>query len=407
MQPYQDNVHVYSNDHQRFSTPQHFEYNSQFYSNRNRLDEITPIGHSVRDSSFEELVNIQRRQTELSQLIVSQQARSLLPTHKPPTFAGDPLEFPSFITAFETLIESKVVDSNEKLYFLEQYTIGKAKELISGCVQRKSENSYYEAKSLLKKHFGDPFKIANAYTSKLCNWPSIKPNDGTALHDFAISMEQAKCAMKGMPHMNDLNTAHVLRQLWEKLPRYLRSKWTERNNKTKVLKGRMAHFEEFVDFVREQADLATDPVFSDESVSKLPTESKDKVFVQPRFARRMPTRSKGTSFVTDISNPAKVKKDVITCVMCNGSHNLNDCEQFLKKPLSDRREFVKDKKLCFSCFSNKHLVKNCTEKQTCKVCSKQHPTSLHDDEWSKRRKAKGERQRKRIRKQRQSEQSLC
>ena len=38
----------------------------------------------------------------------------------------------AFITAFETLIESKVDDSSERLCFLDQYTSGKEKELIKG-----------------------------------------------------------------------------------------------------------------------------------------------------------------------------------------------------------------------------------------------------------------------------------
>jgi hypothetical protein len=36
--------------------------------------------------------------------IAFQQARSLLLAHKPPMFAGDALEFPTFWTAFESLI---------------------------------------------------------------------------------------------------------------------------------------------------------------------------------------------------------------------------------------------------------------------------------------------------------------
>lgn len=63
----------------------------------------------------------------------------------------EPLEFPAFMTAFEPLIESKVEDSCERLYFLGQYTSGKAKEGINGCLQRKSEGSCKEAKGLLKK----------------------------------------------------------------------------------------------------------------------------------------------------------------------------------------------------------------------------------------------------------------
>ena len=208
-------------------------------------------------------------------MIVSQQARSLLPTHKPPIFSGDPLEFPAFVTAFESLIESRVDDACEKLYFLGQYTADKAKELICGYLQRKSEESYNEAKSPLKKHFGDPFRIANAHINKLCHWSSIKPSDGQALHDFAIAMEQAKSAMKGMSHTSDLNTAHISRQLWEKLPEYMHSKWTERKSKIRGLKGRMADFEEFAEFVCGQADLATDPVFSEGSMSKLAAEERD------------------------------------------------------------------------------------------------------------------------------------
>ena len=77
----------------------------------------------------DDYLDIQRKQAELSEMIVTQQARSLIPSHKPPTFSGDVM---AFITAFETLIESKVDDCSERLCFLDQYTSGKAKELIKG-----------------------------------------------------------------------------------------------------------------------------------------------------------------------------------------------------------------------------------------------------------------------------------
>ena len=93
-------------------------------------------------------------------------------------------------------------------------------------------------------------------------WPPIRANDCSALLNFSIALDQAKSAMKGMSPMHDLNTAPVLQQLWEKLPMHLQSKWTERNNKTKSVKGRIADFEEFSQFVSKQAELAADPVFS-------------------------------------------------------------------------------------------------------------------------------------------------
>ena len=61
--------------------------------------------------------DIQRKQAELSQMIVTRQARSLLPSHEPPTFSEDVMSYPAFIAAFETLIESKVDNSSERLFF--------------------------------------------------------------------------------------------------------------------------------------------------------------------------------------------------------------------------------------------------------------------------------------------------
>jgi len=42
----------------------------------------------------------------------------------------------------------------------------------------------------------------------------------------------------------------------------------ERNDRTKTAKGRIADFDEFSQFVCEQAELATAPVFSEENVIK-------------------------------------------------------------------------------------------------------------------------------------------
>ena len=48
------------------------------------------------------------------------------------------MSYPAFIATFETLIKSKVDNSNERLCFLDQYTSGKAKDVIKVCLQMKS-----------------------------------------------------------------------------------------------------------------------------------------------------------------------------------------------------------------------------------------------------------------------------
>jgi len=43
---------------------------------------VNPL--AVQDNTFEDIVDIQRQHTELSQIMISQQARSLLPSREPP-----------------------------------------------------------------------------------------------------------------------------------------------------------------------------------------------------------------------------------------------------------------------------------------------------------------------------------
>ena len=134
-------------------------------------------------------LDIHRKQTELTQMIATQQARGLLPSQEPPTFSGDVMSYAAFLVAFETLIESKVDNSSELCIFWTSTLGGR---------QMKSGDSYKEARQLLKKHFGDPYKIASAYIAKLLNWPAIRPNDGTGLQEFSTALEQERNAMTGM-----------------------------------------------------------------------------------------------------------------------------------------------------------------------------------------------------------------
>ena len=66
--------------------------------------------------------------TALTKLVESQ-AQSRLPLPKPDVFSGDPLKFPVWLKAFETLIETRAVNPIERLHFLGRYVGGEAKEL--------------------------------------------------------------------------------------------------------------------------------------------------------------------------------------------------------------------------------------------------------------------------------------
>ena len=70
-----------------------------------------------------------------------------------------------------------------------------------------------------------------------------------------------------------------------------------------------------------------------------------------------------------------------SCKMCGKTHDLDDCKEYLTKTLQGRREFLKDKDLCFACYQAGHRSKGCAQRKTCKTCSRRHPTGLHDDNF--------------------------
>ena len=116
----------------------------------------------------------------------------------------------------------------------------------------------------LKDFFRNTYKVASAYITRLSSWSSMEPNDGTGLKEFFIAPERARNVLTGMQYVNDSDTANFLGQMWE---RYLRSKWTERVSKNRSNKGQAANFNNLYQFVSEQADLATDAVYSEKELS--------------------------------------------------------------------------------------------------------------------------------------------
>ena len=70
-----------------------------------------------------------QRQKGLMDLMTRQQNLSLLPKREVPVFDRDSLSFQSFINAFRHLIEDNTSSCQDRLYYLEQFTTGQARDL--------------------------------------------------------------------------------------------------------------------------------------------------------------------------------------------------------------------------------------------------------------------------------------
>ena len=70
------------------------------------------------------------------------------------------------------------------------------------------------------------------------------------------------------------------------------------------------------------------------------------------------------------------------CHWCeNSAHEIETCQEFVKKPINERTQFIIRKGLCLRCLTHGHMAKEkkCERVPSCAKCQQKHPTCLHDD----------------------------
>lgn len=129
-------------------------------------------------------------------------------------------------------------------------------------------------------------------------------------------------------------------------------------------------FQEFVKSIHELSISLNDPSFSFESPSPVGMDKQ-------RFTRRPATvMSRKTEVQEEKEN---IRKEMCSLHPHAISHNLDECQLFIRKPMEERRRYVAENKLCFRCLRTKfHNKKHCRAYIKCKECgSGNHVTAMH------------------------------
>ena len=182
-----------------------------------------------------------------------------LPVVEPTVFLGDPLQYGRWANAFDRMVGSGPVPDEDKLYYLEKYVGGKAKESIENLFMLGSAQAYTQARGILLKRFGHSNGITDAFRTKLHAWPKVPPNDGMALRSFADFLQQCLAAQTMDPqNLAILDDRHENRHFVQKLPSWAVNRWG------RIIVGRERSggyptFADFADFVSEEADVACEP----------------------------------------------------------------------------------------------------------------------------------------------------
>ena len=239
----------------------------------------------------------------------------------------------------------------------------------------RKENAYTCALEVLEERYGNSFVISQAFRNKLDSWENVKSRDSVALRSFSDFMKQCLVASQEFGGLDILDDVQYIRRLISKLPEWLVNRWNREVASTKKTCRRYPSFAELAEFVRGEAEIVNDPVFGSASYQTL-----DYQF--PAHDRPPRPRSLSTKRIL-----ATNIEEAISCCFCaREDHDLNQCLSFRRKSEKEKSQFVREKKLCYGCLKGPgHYSKSCPKRETCSICTKKHPTSLHSETSSFRR----------------------
>ena len=384
------------------------------YQRNYSSDKVPPLGNtSAPDTSCDRQHSNGPRSdlTLLAQAITEQNNAARLPPPEPGVFSGNPLEYNAWKRSFELLIEQKSISPGEKLYYLRRYVAGEAKECIDGFLLESTDCAYADAKDRLNERFGSQFHVAQAFRKKLREWPRIQYKDGPALQRLSDFLKQCESAQKTNGDLDILDDPVENQVILRKLPDDIIRKWSKKAEAPRHLHEdpeRRHHqrrrsyppFCVFSRFISDEEESANNPIASFEALRGTPEPSSTKDYKkgggrkekkqallsnaeQPDKSKKQ-SSSEQTGTRRDAQNKEGIKAErkKRPCFRCKkDGHHINDCNDFLKDTLEDRRKYVKENKLCFACLNMNHIAKECKFKKRCKECNKLHPTSLHDPNW--------------------------
>ena len=153
--------------------------------------------------------------------------------------------------------------------------------------------------------------------------------------------------------------------LTSKLPSGIMERWNREVLKIRKQQHREPNLEDFTKYVEDEAILMIDPLFSRQAFSEY--------LSKPERSLREDRRRKKVAKYRVQSNESQIKKDENvdrsksskekgSCVLCNGSHDLDECKPYNDMVVKEYNKFLTKQKLCYRCYeeiSSTHTARNC------------------------------------------------
>lgn len=326
--------------------------------------------------------------SSLTQVLQDSIALNRLPVPEPFVFSGDPIRFTEWKAVFTSLVDQKAISPAEKLYYLKKYVGGPARQALEGTFYRNDNEAYQDAWNKLNRRFGQPFAIQRAFRERLSKWPRIQPKDAEGFRNFSDFLNACQDAMPHVKGLDILNDCEENQKLVHKLPDWAASRWNRLVTQSLNEKQEFPTFKDFANFISTEAEIACNPITSFHALrsSDSSTEKRNPRDLKRNMANVLTTQTVADNDKQRSDENQNYRKAKTPCILCqDAKHQLHACFKFTEMSLGERRKYVKEQKLCYGCLKTGHSTKDCRHRHFCDTCKGRHPTSLHDNNYVRKR----------------------
>lgn len=268
-----------------------------------------------------------------------------LPTINLPKFNGEIGNWVEFREIFNSLIHENAEISNvEKLHYLKAGLSGEASDVIKS-LEFTSAN-YQVAWEALCERFNNPRMLVHNHLESILNMEPVFKESAPKLRKINDSLFKHVAALKSLATDAELLDAFIIHTVSKKFDSTTSREWESLRN---TLGTQLPTLSQFKDFLKNTANLL-------ESLAPTKTQSEK-------------PKGHSKSFFSGNS----------VCALCNQSHPLYRCSDFLKLSVQARISKAKELKVCLNCLTKGHFVPQCHSRFTCRGCQSKHHNLLHMD----------------------------
>lgn len=302
-----------------------------------------------------------------------------LPTISLPSFDGSYDQFIEFRDTYLSLIHnSQDIDNIQKFHYLRSALTGNALQVIKSL--EFSSDNYITAWDLLMNRYNNNRLLVHNHVKALFNTQSVNKESAPQIRKLIDSILRNLRALKTLGEPTSSWDTLIIYIVASKLDPSTEREWEiYKGTLSNSLSNNKLCLNDLIKFLKDRADvLETINVSHNKH-----THTQESTFIKKPI-QNTPIKShsyaatKGNNNHNIKSHPRDNSKPFKPCNLCNASHPIYSCEQFLNFSGNEKLKYIAENNICRNCLRYGHAVSNCWF-GPCKKCNMKHNTLIHSE----------------------------